>query len=174
MHLFYVDGNAVHFRTNIFVLSSLRSISAGPRVNLDEKRRCWFLISQMIWRGFRTTIVWKHLLSASFTHFLDIYGNTINYRTKVLLLSSLRFILAEPRGKLTEKIMSWIFSSQMIWKDFRAVPTQEDLLLTCFMYLFDIDGNAINFRSKVFVFSSLRSISAGYRVNLDEKIRCWL
>ena len=109
MHLFYVDGNAGNFRTNIFVLSSLRSISTGPRVNLDEKIRCRFLISHMKWRGFRTTIVWKHLLSASFTHFLDIHGNTINYGTKVLLLSLLRFILVGPRGKMTEKIMSWIF-----------------------------------------------------------------
>ena len=127
----------------------------------------------MIWRGFRTITEWKHLLSAFFPHLLDKYQNTIHFRTKVTVLSSLRSILAKTRGKLTEKIMSWFFTAQMIWKDFRATTTHEDLLLTCFMHLFYVDGNAVNFRTKVFVLSSLMSISAGPRINWDEKIRCW-
>ena len=87
---------------------------AGPSGELTENIMFIFFASHMISRYFRETTTQENLLSACFMHLFDVDGTTNNFRTKVLVLSSIRTIFAGPRGKLTEKIMSRFFTTQMI------------------------------------------------------------
>ena len=59
-----------------------------------------------------------------FIYLHDVYWNTINFRSKVILFSSLRSILAGPSGNMVENIWSW--SSYLKWYEVTSWQQKND------------------------------------------------